>query len=262
MLTFEELQYIWKPIVTQGKYQFSVDVLVEVLVKLEFAYRLQSLHGILVPHLLPSSRPSLSYIWPCVAPNGFLEWGRTLIFPFLPIGFFGRVATRLLHLPTLQRLELWQSGLLFKVKSVDSISELILLEFVESANSKTSLIIRIRTNNKTNNSTLAFSRVIDSIDNLLEAFFPKLGTVTRRLIPCTHCLRQEAAITDLYHFSQEKCVAMLLAGEQFVYCNGMATRPIPLLELIPDLSLDSTPWVALSDIVKLKEIGHGAFGVV
>lgn len=262
ILTFSDLAYVWKPLETQGNNQLSMDRLIDILVKLEFAFKLPTNQGILVPHLLPVSRPSLSSLWPITLPTGYLEWGRTLLFPFLPIGFFGKLATRLFHLSSLHKIDWWQNGLLFRIDSKRSTEELVLLEFVDTGDTKKSLVIRFRTNIKSPDSTQAFAKIVDTVDNLLEGFYPKLGSSVVRLVPCTHCLLQQNSVVDLFHFSQHKCVSLLVSGEQYAYCNDMTTRPVPLSELVPDLSLDSISSINLADITKLKELGEGGFGMV
>lgn len=215
-----------------------------------------------MPHLLPLSRPVLSSVWPINVPAHSVEWGRTLLLPFLPIGFFGKLATRLLHFPFLHKAEWWQTGILFKVELKSVMSELVLIEFVDCGDLNKSLVIRMRTKNKSADIVRAFSQIIDSIGNLLDGFYPKLGASTVRLVPCTHCLLLHNPVADIFHFSQDKCVSLLLSGEQYAYCNDMPTRPVPLNVLIPDLALETILDINLANITKLSVIGEGGFGVV
>ena len=336
ILSTTELNWIWKQFIVGGKgnegeKEVSVDKLIDILVKLEFAHRLPismlnsrtttnvfdddsqttpSEQFVLVPHLLPVQRPSISSVWPRIvvvcdpSESQHCEWGRTFLFPFLPIGFFGKLVTRLLHFPVLTKVFWWQSGLVLKVNNnsnnnnsnnntisppVSELSshspspttirhspitmkqEIILVELLERDGTKKSLVIRMRTNNKTVDdktidveSIKVFSQVIDTVENLLEGFYPKLATKITRLVPCTHCLsqQQQNIPVEIYHFSQEQCVSVLLSGQKYCLCNDIPTRRVPFHELIPDLSLSNICSISMKEITRLKDLGKGGFGVV
>ena len=298
ILSTNELNSIWKQFVGKGN-ELSIEKLIEVLVKLEFAHKLPTAmmndslteaatteQCVLVPHLLPIHRPYISCVWPRVIPCGLFEWGRTFVFPFLPIGFFGKLIARLLHFPVLTKAFWWQSGLVLKVNNtiVENTSslllskeeknqsteqektEIILVELIDCDGTKKSLVIRMRTIKPVGvESVKVFSQVIDTVENLLEGFYPKLATKTTRLVPCTHCLSQQQSIPgvfQVYHFSQDKCVSLLLSGNTYCLCNDIPSRPVPFHEMIPDLSLSNICSIDMKEITKLKDLGKGGFGVV
>ncbi|KAH3765766.1 leucinerich repeat kinase [Pelomyxa schiedti] len=285
ILSVDELIHIWKSVTaqenaisafTRHKVKKGLfDLLVDLLTSLEFAYKLAPpQQGLLVPSLLPIGRPPSICIWPTqTVANAYRECGRVIVLPFYPIGFFGRLLTRVLHLPALEKIVWWDGGVLLKSTTGDDkvLIELRDMDSITTATSTdrniTSLHIKLRTLASTptwtEQSTSILVGITDSVENLIKFFYPKLFALSNWLVPCTHCLkRTQARDCDIFYFSQEDCISVLLSGSDILFCNELPTRPVSLHDLLPDFFLTNLETIDISTITKLKELGKGGFGVV
>lgn len=110
VLMHKDLAQVWS--------KFPVELhqsLLELLENFEIAHRLQkaSPPASLIPCLLSEERPNVTAAgWAPVLPFGCTQYGRTYEFAFLPLGFVGRLLTRLLHVPMLEARLMWKHGML------------------------------------------------------------------------------------------------------------------------------------------------------
>lgn len=87
---------------------------------------LEDQHDVIIPSLLPEDPPDPSEIlrvWPPMdrIKCGFSEFRRIYEFGFLPLGLFGRIVVRILHLPDVIAPVIWRTGLILRSKQNEGI---------------------------------------------------------------------------------------------------------------------------------------------
>ena len=95
------------------------ETLLSLLEQFSIIFRIHSQDGkreILVPSLLPEDCRSsiLAKEWKQRQKRETDEFGRIYRFPFLPLGFFGRIMVRVLHLPGIQGNLFWRYGMVIE----------------------------------------------------------------------------------------------------------------------------------------------------
>jgi hypothetical protein len=114
-VSISHLELLWK--------QFPVSLHPKLLVlmeKFEVAFRLKGDPDfIFIPSLLPEEKPvEVTDIWPRFPSNQQHQIGRSWQFPFVPVGFFPRLLSRLVQQFTGKAPILWRNGLTIRVSEV------------------------------------------------------------------------------------------------------------------------------------------------
>lgn len=110
VLQHKDLQQVWS--------RFPSELhpsLLDLLENFEIAHRLQKAASpaSLVPCLLSNDRPNIVAAgWEPNLPFGSVQYGRIYEFAFLPLGFFGRLIARMLHITNIDARLVWKSGML------------------------------------------------------------------------------------------------------------------------------------------------------
>jgi hypothetical protein len=125
VVTASQLDIVWK------KYPQAVrDNLLSLLDKFEIAFKLNNQKdkeaAIMIPSLLPEERPvNFETFWTLNPSKGQCCIGRIYQMAFVPLGFFARLMTRLVHhFPKADYPLCWRNGMIFS-----DLNQTVLLEF-------------------------------------------------------------------------------------------------------------------------------------
>lgn len=262
-------------------------MLLGLLVHFRIGYLLRSESAVLLPSLLP---PFIlkddSTLWPLKSHN-CKEFGRLFRFPFMPVGFFGRVLVQIMHLPELQLQALWRNACVMdfttKPTSRTSILEgahrrpssaelandfkyrLFLLYDEDGYN----LDIRVR-QNPANTVGLhtslaavaaALRLVVTTIRGQLDGY--NMADSVREDAVCNHCLSSDS-VGDPFLFPISQAIASVRSGDGILFCRGirLRSRCVSVLRLAPDLALADLPMLDEAELTKERKIGDGGYGNV
>ena len=256
--------------------------LLALLSKFGVIYHMLNTGEYLIPNLLSDNIPSdVPIHWPLSAPCDYIEQGREYHFSFLPLGFFSRIAVRLLNIRLIECYSLWRTGVILAIPSSRQKAKII---FNETTNTL-SVLVRIpnymETDDETPSSspTSSFSEtstddndntifimllrlIVEEVETLIECFYPRLLTTTQRYIPCTHCLLKQYSTPYLFKF--EDIMDSMSTGVPFLFCHNIKSpsRIVKLEELAPDICFVDLPKIDPVDLNIISEIGEGSFGKI
>jgi len=226
---------------------------------------------------LPEEEPAnLNESWPSTLPDHLIQQGKIYKFPFLPLGFFGRLMIRMLHIDGLETSLVWRNGLVANYGS-----QHVLLTFDPPENT---LQLLVRTphhllrnryrrdvlfvdsapggEGQANNAreVLVIRLIAAATDTLIESY--RMGTI-QRFIPCSHCYSREAGAQP-FLFTYMECVEAITQGISTLYCRHLQRKnmAVSIEHLAPDVSFADIPLINSADLHMGRELGRGAFGIV
>ena len=199
--------------------------------------------------------------WCSTPSRDILELRRIYKFPIDPDCLLVNLMRRVFKYKYVVADIIWENGF---ICMLDPTREQ--LGFIEYKPNTTTLVVIVRVPvncNYTTKSGMLMRYIIESIETTLEYFYPKLGDVTHRLIPCSHCLLRRFDF-EPYCFSYEECVEAVTSGYPVVYCNNIQSRSrsVFIESLAPDITFVDFPNIKETDLVIGEELGQGSFGTV
>lgn len=239
------------------------ETLLALLKRFEVVYRVQFDESVnyLVPTKLPLELPPevLLAKWPVRVPPNHCEYGRVFTFPFLPLGFFGRVLVRVLHIPGVTPRVLWRNGCVVADRLQ---KEQALLEFTDAC----TFVVRVRTPidaGRRRRQQLFLLSLLDAVNTLIDSHY-NIEYDVGRFVPCTHCLDKGEPPSQAFLFTYKECADAAMAGTPFVFCKHIrsANRTVVLARLAPDLAFSNIPLIDDSQLTLEQVIGRGGFGIV
>ena len=257
--------YLLLPNVRKIFTAYPVDIQTQLLSLLEkfkitFPITIDGTEKILVPSLLPSTRPSSEIIksFPTKLPIEKSTFGRTFQFGQLPLGLIGRLMISLLRLPLANGEIFWRNGLLINFDSRCQI-------FLEYNGEEYYLEIQSRFLHQDKQYSIQVWRsVLETIKTLIESFYPRLAEMKVESIPCIHCYKSGVYKEKVFVFSYNDVDQAARRGEHLVYCNGIKSpyRTVFISDMAPDIGMADLPRISEETLVIEKEIGEGGFGKV
>ena len=212
---------------------------------------------IIVPSLLPEILDKqhiqiLNSFWLKTCPDDMIEYGRSYIFPFLPLGFFEKIIVRIIHSKSIVAHIIWRSGLYAKFNN--QIAKLIYLQ----EKNEFQIFIREPKNEIGFKRELLLREITDSVDTLMECFY-RMDSDIERIIPCSHCLTL-GNYKDTTLFYYDSIIESITTNKPLL-C-GENHEKVSVNELAPDISF-SDMIVIPSDQLKIGvKLGEGGFGAV
>jgi len=204
----------------------------------------------LVPSLLSPDRPEeiLAQHWWSVPERS--ERGRVFKFGFMPLGFFERIMVRVLHIPAIEMLAMWSTGLLARFRGENT-----LLTYDPKI-----YHLSIRVRSISGDPLQLLTELVSVTESLLECYYPKLKDSTSRWLNCTHCTTH--GVQTPYQFRFEECVAAITSDNPFVYCHGIRSRSVRVDQLAPDIAFVSFPNIDATQLQIQRLLGEGGSGQV
>ncbi|KAL6057002.1 Myotubularin-like phosphatase domain [Balamuthia mandrillaris] len=199
----------------------------------------------LVPCLLPTQPPSdISKEWPEFPEKNVPQIGRRWTFNFLPLPFFSQLIVRMLHFA--ESVAHWRYGIIAEKNKTLSLTTVNHEEkYLETMVRGPNLLDMI-------------SLVEEEIDTLRDWFGVEFTEVT---IPCSHCLAEHKS--KPYMFTLDECETASSQDQKTVICKGdLKSVAVPLVDLVPDISMTDYKKVPFKDIQLGEVIGEGAFADV
>ncbi|GAM23578.1 hypothetical protein SAMD00019534_067530 [Acytostelium subglobosum LB1] len=256
--------------------------LLKILERFEVSYQLD-VDRSLVPSLLPEEPKGkveavLNREWMPMAelvearlPVRF--YGCDFNFEFMPLGFFGRLLLRVLHISGVHAKTYWRNGMLLDIdNSYQKQQALITFSKRRKFNTedayKLSIEIRMYSGGSTDleqsYTAVAFLRqIVFTVESLLENFYKSIKT--KRVIPCSHCIHCRPR-EEPHYYELSSCVAAIQDNNntnKFVYCRNDPNEPVALEKVAPDLVISKVPTMTMADVeCDSSPIGKGGFGLV
>jgi len=201
--------------------------------------------------------------------------GRVYHFPFLPMGFFGRILVRLMSTPDIYGRLFWRNGMVIDFEDQRGFilfdpEELVCTIQVQQraesfagpmATGSAPMLGAKAPNPKVRR--ILLRTIVDTVDSVVDICYSTSSAVVR-LVPCTHCLaRPESAATPFY-FSYQECVEAVFRRRAVLFCHHIESpsRMVHVAHLAPDIAFADLPIVQSSTINICEEIGRGGFGAV
>jgi serine/threonine protein kinase len=186
------------------------------------------------------------------------RYSRVFQFYQLPFGFFSRLHMWLLQLPGVAAVPgcNWRGGLLLRYNDVDDMALVTCDERARRVALDVSCVTR--------HSEL-LSHLVNSIEQLLEAYFPHALAGLQRLVACSHCLQataRSAVLVSPYYFAFEQLIDAVQAGENVVHCCNVPSRHVRVDAMAPDVAFADLPLIEPERIETDRVLGQGGFGVV
>ena len=265
--------------------------------------QISGIHGVFVPSVLPETPDTNEFLnfWSSSQSDEMdcFEIGRNYCFPFLPLGLIERIIVRAFHIPGFIPHYFWRNGafLFFRSFTTDTDMYKIYIVFDPTC---FQLTLRMRSISNSNDFNSAihlsrrasiFSLVIDSIDTSLEEY--KLGDITERFVPCTHCVEsqikqktprnrrqsklrstltsslninnlQSIDYTTVFLFTYSECISSMIENDGILFCHHIRsqTRAVDVQNIAPDIALAGVPFIKEENLKIEKQIGMGGFGKV
>lgn len=207
----------------------------------------------IIPCLLNEHRPiEIRDLFPNVPEETEVEFERSLVFDFVPIGLFSRLLVRLL---TLYPIEgqfpyfVWSEGFYFSTSQV----KFTVRHFVIS--NKITIMVRAQ---EARIGQIYFCGIMAATQNLLDEWTHLTITASTR---CDSCVRRLEAKPQM--FSVSTLEALFFEGKNTVQCEKCSAQ-ISFSELVPDLFMVyfQGKRVALTDLQFGRELGVGGFATV
>lgn len=268
IVSTSHLQLAWK------KYPREIhSKLVSLLEKFEVGFRLKHKKDhLFIPNLLPAAIPSaevMQQLWISPYAGDFHQIGRVYDFPFVPLGFFPRLMTRVIHQfqqeLSEEKLTLWRTGLIMQLKDGSSLMIRyntqkyrlkIFAKWAEIPDSHSATAER------------AFTTLVQAIETLLEGYYsPEIQDAERQIrrsIPCSHCMNGtngKSSVKNVHLFAYEECAKGITAGLTTVVCKP-SDKNIRIDYIAPDVAFAGIPVLQMKDITVEQKIGEGGFGTV
>ena len=189
------------------------------------------------------------------------EYHRIYKLSMVPASFIGLVFVELLHIPDIKVCLLWKNGLILSYTlntcpcSSYPCEQRAFIQFHSEGGYHIQISVRC-----CHISHRLLRMISTTIYNLIEDL--KLKNSIKRLIPCTHCIRNK--FSNIYQYTYEDCIDKAAHGIQFVYCTNIHSsfRRTYLKTLSPDIIFASVPQIKSSQLVVEKLLGKGGFGEV
>jgi len=144
----------------------------------------------------------------------------------LPLGFFGRLIVRTLHLSKMRPLYYWKNGIIIEVPN-----QRALIEYDETEY-QLDLLVKTRANASpsTASEPSLTSRLIENIETLILGWYMQRPTV---FVPCSHCLTVKYLTADPIQEMQVTYTVPKVYERppQFIYNSPTIASSLP-----PDLS--------------------------
>lgn len=169
-------------------------------------------------------------------------------FSFVPSGLFSRLIVRVMSLWKNGTFDVvWAYGIILRGLNSDAFIEYFPAEF------------RIEIYVAGKESTRYLRLFLEQIEQIVgETFSDQNREYTKHAL-CPHCI-SNPSVVDVYNFPLEKCYEAISSKKPFVLCRGWF--PVPLDDVVPDLSLSDVPQIDPSKVHKITCIGKGGFGEV
>lgn len=226
-----------------------------------------SCNNYIIPSLLDKDPgENLSTYWNELIPFEYLEIGRLIRFPFLPVGFFDRFIAHMLQLKTIRIDYIWRNGMKIKLKSSKCDG---LITFNEN---KYEVEIRVRykksssklelvdNGNYLPSSGLLLRIIIEVINTFTEGY--NMEYDTERFIICPHCIKNQYKKPFLFTFIE--IFQAIENHKLFVFCEyiNSPSRCISIYEMAPDIAMVDMNEIDSSLLTIDKQIGRGGFGLI
>ena len=210
----------------------------------------------LIPSLLPPQIPlfDIQNIWSDIL-TPLPEQKRVYKFEFLPLGFFVRVIVHLLYLQLVSCKLFWKGGSILSSSNQDALITFDEKEYL--------LIIKIKTKvsepDQVTDEQHLLRLIVETTENLLECYYPRLVENCSRLVPCNHCKSDTP-----YMFTYEECMKAAISDKPFLFCCGIKSlsRCVSVNQLAPDIGLTDIPQIDSIDLKIGDVLGEGSFGIV
>lgn len=246
--------------------------LISLLERFNIVHRMSN-GNLLVPSVLPISQPLIpTDLWPALCPKGYVEQGHIFDFPFLPLGFFGRLLARMFYLDDDVELPLfWNGGAVAKLHD-----QVALVKYaprrLDQPVYRVALRVRVPVhtlytagalNSPSLEARLLIVALVDLVEHVIDCFYPNLKESLTEWIPCYHCKANKRLMLSPHLFSYSDLVQELLQGNLLVYCHGIRckSRQLRIDVLAPDITFSTVALLAEQPIIEGK-IGSGSFGTV
>ena len=261
IVTQNDLDMIWKKTGKEVR-----ERLINMFEKFEIIYPLPSISNqenrYIIPSLLPEQQPvEFTKWWIMLPQKGEYQIGRIYKMDFVPLGFFARLSSRLVHhFPKAEYLCNWRNGLLFKEDN-----QLAFLSFLPDLYSL-SISVRFPSSVVTaNKHHKIIVEIISAIDVLLENYYStEVNEVQnteelQKNIPCYLCATTSQ---ECHLFSYNNISEIATSGVTIIQCPKLHEQGVVLSILSPDICLSGVNVVQQQDLSISKELGRGGFGIV
>ena len=264
-----------------SKYPPSIhENLVKIMCKFEILYKMKGKsENFVIPSLLPEicEQEQFSTFWPMEMnkERGYIEIGRVIKFPFLPIGFFGRLIVHLLHLSRIKSKFIWRYGIVAALKSQilrkrkkQCVGKVVFDEATCEVEVRVRYPASISYNAFTGERVqghsyagLLLRTLLEAVSTMVEGH--NMECNIKRFITCSHCLKN-GNYQNPYLFKYSDIISAIKAGNAFVFCQGIQspTRCINISQLAPDISFSDVKEIHASELTFGELLGQGGFGKV
>ena len=198
--------------------------------------------------------------WPSSIPSQYIEQRRIYKFTSEPDGLLLRLMNAILKQKYIKEEYIFKRGFICQIQHNN---QKALIEYHSDhlqldVNLRLPLLCDI-----TSKGGMLLRKITDTIEIILESYYPRLREQVERLIPCCHCLARKYE-NEPFNFTYEECIEAVVSGYPIVYCNNIASRSrcVQMEYLAPDITLIGFPYIRESDLEMKEEIGQGSFGKV
>ncbi|KAH3743624.1 leucinerich repeat kinase [Pelomyxa schiedti] len=216
--------------------------------------------GFLVPCALPEKPPPEAETFGTATEyQTYKKYDRIYSFPGLPIGLFGRLLVRIMHLPNITNFLFWRDNLQIEVlPEGDARKQLGSVVFDSAAGLTQFLIISVKL--PPHAKPYLMSKVLLCVDTTIECFYKGLQVDLHQFVTCTHCPEPSANSPLAHQFPLEE-VFSALTNKTTLLCPVEKINVRPHL-LAPDLMIPNCNQISEQEIQDLIPIGQGGFGKI
>eukprot|EP01105_Mastigella_eilhardi_P027774 TRINITY_DN876_c0_g1_i1.p1 TRINITY_DN876_c0_g1~~TRINITY_DN876_c0_g1_i1.p1 ORF type:complete len:1335 (-),score=198.02 TRINITY_DN876_c0_g1_i1:3763-7671(-) len=219
--------------------------------------------GFIVPCILPPKDDvTLCSLWAPTPPNGVVQHERWYSFTCLPIGLFGRLLVRILHLDRLVKKHFFTDNLVVEQmpKDQDPRPHVAFVNFTAVSGNNPSLIVRVRSPVGVEPSLLL--QLVDCVETTLRCFYASYMTDMQQRIACNSCPTSASCDNPQPHlFTLEEVVTAITQGSPSIFCPIQHIH-VRLDFLCPFMFTPSVAQISEADLTGKTEIAQGGFGKV
>eukprot|EP01130_Rhizamoeba_saxonica_P017436 TRINITY_DN844_c0_g2_i1.p1 TRINITY_DN844_c0_g2~~TRINITY_DN844_c0_g2_i1.p1 ORF type:complete len:612 (-),score=100.65 TRINITY_DN844_c0_g2_i1:45-1880(-) len=249
ILELDSLPFIW-----QQYPEDSWEYLLKILDNFEISFKVRD--QCIIPSLLPleCDNDILKESWE--KRDWTNTYSRIYTFRFLPLGFFGRILVRLLHLEGgLNTVYHWRHGLIAEMGNEWALMRYLHLDY--------QLQIYVRSKSK---STKLLRLIISCVDTLIEWYGGKPPIIS---MICPICLEEESSSPTVY--SLEECLLTMVNGRNDLSCGNHKKKGeenentlISVESIAPDIAFVDMKdlIIGFDEIEIIGKIAEGGFGAL
>ncbi|KAH3744947.1 leucinerich repeat kinase [Pelomyxa schiedti] len=217
--------------------------------------------GYLVPCALPEKAPPDSENPDPPETREYRTQERVFSFPCLPIGLFGRVLVRIMHIPNIVKYTFWKDNLKMEVlPEADARTQFASVVFDSSSGLTPFLTISVRA--PANSNQFLLLKIIEAVDSTIDCFYKGLSLDIKQYVTCPHCVDPSGSPSaPLPHRFRLDEIFSALKQRNTLFCEVEKINVRPHA-LVPDLMFQHFSQIQESELSGLVQIGQGGFGKI